>query len=295
MSIITEPGVYADISNADYHGPNLTPEVSLSSSSAGLITSRCPAYFYDRSWLNPFKTAPDRKRCFDLGTSAHLMMLEPEKFSAQVAVIDAADWRGKSAKEARDSSYDAGLTPILAHEFEMVQAMRSALFSNPIAAEMLTRGNPMIETTVVARDPKTGRWIRARPDAMATDFSWIVDYKTTVNGHPDEWPRKAIKYGYHRQAAWYIDVVEAATGVMPEKFFFLVQEKEPPYLCTAYQIDSLLIDLGREANRRAIDIFDECLKTGIWPGYVDGIAPFDAPEWMIANALTFGETDEEEK
>ena len=52
---------------------------------------------------------------------------------------------------------------------------------------------------------------------------------------------------------------------------FLVVEKSPPYATRCYALDNS--DIEREIPKvfKACKLWDECLKTDIWPGYGDDI------------------------
>src|SRR3972149_5802627 len=60
---------------------------------------------------------------FDLGRAAHAYLLEGE---SGFAIIEAADWRTKAAKEARDAARAAGKIPLLADRWGDVQGMALA-------------------------------------------------------------------------------------------------------------------------------------------------------------------------
>ena len=112
------------------------------------------------------------------------------------------------------------------------------------------------------RDSEFGVWCRTRPDYLPPHRRYLVDYKTSVSADPREFGRRMLDYGYHQQAAWYLDGVQAVTGDLPERFAFVVQEKTPPYLVSVCWVDADSIEIGRELNRFAIGIFAHCLRSG---------------------------------
>ena len=107
---IDRPGLYA-LSRETYHGSS-TIEPSLSSSGAVTLVQECPAVFWASSPLNP-DFVPEQKLEFDIGSAAHLIILEPAKWGSQVVEIDADNYKTKAAQEARDAGYAAGKTPLL--------------------------------------------------------------------------------------------------------------------------------------------------------------------------------------
>lgn len=256
---ITAPGIYTMPADAYHADPCAEP--SLSSSGARTLASGPPAlYWHERQ-------NPPVKRVFEIGTAGHLMVLEPEHFAARVAVIEADDYRTKAAKEARDEARAAGLTPLLSHEVEMVRAMRAALWTDPVARTAFIGG--AAEQALFWRDGEFGVWCRTRPDYLPPHRRYLVDYKTSVSADPRQFGKRMLDYGYHQQAAWYLDGVAAVTGERPERFAFVVQEKAPPYLCAVCWVDPEAIEIGRELNRYATGLFAWCLRRGEWPGYRD--------------------------
>nr|WP_232091705.1 PD-(D/E)XK nuclease-like domain-containing protein [Acetobacter aceti] len=117
--------------------------MSLSSTGARKLTTDCPAIFkYERD--NPTV----RKRCFDIGTAGHLMVLEPEKFDDQTVLVEgftkdgkpSAGYAATDAKEQRDAAYDAGKTPLLKPEIEMLQEMRASIWKDPVISKAFVGG-----------------------------------------------------------------------------------------------------------------------------------------------------------
>ncbi len=259
---VTAPGLYAGIPSEVYHGQAVADAPSISSSFARTLLNECPAYAWANSSLNP-DYAPEPKDHFDFGTAAHLVFLEPELVAEKVAVIDADSWRTKAAQEARDAARADGKLPMLRDQFQALDAMRTALHSNRIARQAFVGGHA--ELSAFAK--VGGVWTKARPDYLRADIGAMVDYKTSTTANPAEFARKAFSYGYHQQAAWYIDVIKAATGTTIRDFWFAVQDKNSPFLVSVSRFDDSAIQAGRVLNQRALDLFRRCVDTGEWPGY----------------------------
>jgi hypothetical protein len=283
---ITEPGIYTMRSEIYHADP--VPEMSLSSTGARTLAKGTPAaYWHDRH-------NPKHKRVFDIGTAGHLMVLEPHLFEQKVEIIRGVTAKGEpkedyttaDAKAKRDAAYAAGKTPLLPAEAEMVAEMRAVLLADPVAGAAFRGG--AAEQSMFWRDAEFGAWRRTRPDYLPPHRRYLVDYKTSVSADPREFGKRMLDYGYHQQAAWYLDGVHAVTGEMPERFAFVVQEKTPPYLVTVCWVDQEAIEIGRELNRFAVGIFAHCLRTGEWPGYRDapGAPPrgfsVTLPGWAVA-------------
>jgi hypothetical protein len=272
-TIIDAPGVY-DLPDDVYHADPV-PGGSLSSTGARkLLPPSCPALFrYEQDDRVP------RKRAFDVGHAAHKLVLGA---GPDIVAVDAPDWKTKAAREQRDAVYAAGAVPLLAAEYRQVQAMADALRRHPVAAALFdpTGGSP--EQSLFWVDDETGVWCRARLDwqPRARQGRMVVpDYKSATSADPEHIRRAVHTYGYHCQAAFYLDGVTALGLAEDPAFVFVVQQKTPPYLVTVVQLDPVAERIGRERNRQALDIFRNCQETGRWPGYSDDIELISLPAW----------------
>lgn len=260
---ITEPGVY-ELSNDEYHRDPV-PGGSLSSTGARrLVHPSCPARFkYERD--NP----PPPKENLELGSAAHTMVLGK---GDKIVIIDADDWRSKDARADRDDVRAEGKIPLLAHDYLVVMAMAAAIRAHPFAARMLNPESGTPERALFWQEG--GLWRRAMLDWLRTPSpnhrTIVTDYKTAVAADDESFSKAMHTYGYHQQAAWYLDGVKALGldgNGEPPAFLFIVQEKKAPYLVNVIQPDPTALAIGAHLNREAILTYKECTASGIWPGY----------------------------
>jgi hypothetical protein len=263
ITTATQPGIYAGISNADYHR-----DPALGSTSLKTLATKTPAHFkYD-------STHPKSSDAFTLGTAAHSLILEDD--ISQFVVVDAANWLTKDAKAAKAEALAAGRVPLLTKEFEQVQAMRDSVMAHPVARWQLT-GHKAEQSVFWEED---GLMLKCRPDAWQPGA--LIDLKTARDANPAEFGKIAHEYGYHQSAAHYIDGVKAATGEeLP--FHFVLVEKTEPYLVSVVELDIEAINIGRMLNERAKRIYRECAETNTWPGYVTADL-VSLPMWAIYKA-----------
>ena len=254
------PGIYDGVKNADYHR-----DPALGSTSLKTLATKTPAH-----WLYD-STHPKTSDAFNLGTAAHSLILEDD--TTQFEVVDAANWLTKDAKAAKAEALATGRVPLLAKEFEQVQAMHAAVMSHPEARAALT-GHKAEQSVFWEED---GLGLKCRPDAWQPGKLW--DLKTTVNADPNEFGKTAHNFGYHQSAAHYIDGVKVATGEeLP--FGFILVEKTRPHLVSVVELDWEAIDYGRALNDRAKRIYRECVESGNWPGYPTA-EPVSLPNFAI--------------
>ena len=271
---ITEPGVYQMTAEAYHADP--VPGGSLSSSGARKILDRSPAiYQYERD----HGQAP--KRVFDIGHAAHREVLGE---GADIREIKHSDYKTKAAQADRDTARYDGATPLLTKEYEQVKAMAAAIRQHPIAGPLFTPGEGIAEQALFWTDGPSGITRRAlfdwtkhrRPGSRLI----LTDYKTTTDASLTAIARTVASYGYHQQAAWYIDAAIAlGLGDEDTEMVFVFQEKTAPYLTTVIQLPRDDIRRGRQKNRTAIEQYAECTATGIWPGHHEGVAIVSLPPW----------------
>lgn len=263
---MTDFNLKAGISDAVYHADN----ASLSSTGARRIL-QCPARFkWERD--NP----PEPSKALDFGKLAHTIVLGE---GGAITVVDADNWMTKAAKEARDAARTEGALPVLRAEYDAALAMRDAVMAHPVARDIFAEGQA--ELSGWWRDEPTDILLRFRPDWMTATTSGrvlCVDYKTTVSADPDDFASSVAKFGYHCQSAWYLAGL-AANGIDDAAFLFVAQDKQPPYPVSVIELHADAVLLGARLNRKAIDLFAECIATDTWPAYGSGISVVDLPKW----------------
>lgn len=268
MTTITEPGLY-DLPAAEYHGDPV-PGGSLSQSRAKVLLKEAgPARF------KYLETAPEHKPEFDLGTTAHALVLG--KGEERLVLIDAPNYKSPKTQEKRDAAYAAGLTPVLPWQLRQAEDMAAKIASHTQAMEILAG-----RSEVAMFAPVDGLWLRGQMDKYAAG-SHIGDYKTTSDGS-SRFERAAFNLGYHIQAAWYRELVRILTGeTLP--FRIVAQESKAPYLVSVWEFPDSYLDMGREAADEAISIYRRCVEANDWPGYPDEIQLLTPPAWAYDDEI----------
>lgn len=270
-------GVHHDVPDDRYHAD---PRLS-SSEARNLLPPSCPAKY---RWTKDHGQAP--RRTFDIGHAAHQMVLGA---GPGLEVVDADNWRTKAAQQQAAEARAAGLVPLLAHEHAQVTAMAAALRAHPIAGNYLRPGAGAAEVTLAWDCPATGVPCRARLDLLpppaAAGRLVIPDYKTCAEASPQALSRAVASYGYHVQAAWYLDGCRAlGLGDDSAAFVFIAQEKTPPYLVSIFQPDAIAMRVGAEQALQARHVWSWCTGQGRWPSYSDEVLQLALPRWAEIEA-----------
>lgn len=261
---VTADGVYEMPAEAYHADPVL--EGSLSSSGARrLLPPSCPAKF--QWWReNDEPSTRDQER----GSAAHRVLLG---VGPDVIAVDAADWRTKAAREAAAAAREQGLVPVLAAEYDRTLAMVEALREHPTAGALFAPDTGVPEAVLVWTDQETGVRRRAMLDWFPNAVGGRIllpDYKTTTEADRDAVERTVARWRYHMQLTWYRDGLLALGLAESVACFDVFQEREAPYLVHVAELDERAIAIGAYENSRALAIYAECERTGIWPGFGSG-------------------------
>lgn len=289
------PGAYAGMPEYLYHR-----HPALSSTGAKKLTApSTPAHY--RSWRD---TEQEPRRDFEIGRAAHTVVLGT---GAPLHVVEAATWQTKAAKEERQLARDLNRIPVLAAEYEEIQAMADAIRSHPVASVLFARqryeggqllpatGTP--EVSLFWHDPLSGIDKRCRLDWLPSAVSesgalYVPDYKTCNSASDDAISRALRDYGYHQQAEWNTEGIHACGlnvvdgGVLaPVVFLFVFQEKTAPYLINVKAIEDKTFEIASRKNFEAAQVFRRCMELGEWPGYPFGIGRAQLPYWDLRREL----------
>lgn len=265
-------GVIPDMSNADYHAALGVNNSAISS------MNKSPAHCYG------LHIAPDRPRrestpAMRAGTLAHCAILEPDAMPGRYAVKPSGvDLRTTAGKEW--AACHAGLTVITEDQMDTAKAQRAAVLAVPELASLLQLG--AAERSAFWRDSSTGLICKCRPDwvhPLPDGRVILLDVKTTADASPDAFSRTVWTYGYHRQAAWYSQGWAAATGVEVAGFVFAVVCGEYPAIAAAYALDDESLAQGTEEANELLALYADCLHSGAWPGYGEGVQLISLPAW----------------
>lgn len=220
-----------------------------------------------------------------MGRAIHMAVLQPEEFCRHYAVIpEGIDRRTKAGKEEWTAFVEAHLKDperemLTAEENREVLAIANAVREQH--RELLD--GCQTEVPLFWDDPRTGIRCKCRIDAMKEEENRfvLIDLKTTADASTRAFTRGAITYGYHVQAAHYIDGVKANWLNHGKEivWYFLAVEKKEPYATNLIAADESLIDEGRFRLIGLMDRLDVCLKSGEWPGYGESVMML--PAWAV--------------
>lgn len=257
-----EHGYYPAMPEADYRALDAVCQTDLKE------FAKCPERY---RWL--MNNKPDQTPAMLIGAATHAYILQPEVWPDSYAVVPEIDRRTKQGKEdwAAFERLADGKQVIKKSDYESCKAMRQSCLAHREAAGLLGVGRK--EVSMVWGYYELALKGRIDIDCGQT----VVDLKTTEDASPVGFARSIAKFGYHIQAAFYIDGLMAVHKQPTPSFKFIAVEKNPPHLVAVYELSERAIQQGRAEYMAALESYRQCVKTGVWPGYDGG--EIDLPYW----------------
>jgi hypothetical protein len=215
------------------------------------------------------------------GTATHICVLEPERMNRAIRVIPQSVLASNGARSTNAykewAAEHDGYVLMKRAEFDALRRVVDAVWANDCARGLLEMPGPT-EQTIKWLDPETSLPGKSRRDKVLSEV--IVDLKTCPDSSSGAFARKCAELGYHRQAAFYVDGDEAATGEK-KAFVFIAVSKEPPHDVAVYELDEADVDLGRQQNRASLAELAECYASDDWanPGESQ-ITTIQLPKWV---------------
>lgn len=291
MTAPTIPNRLENLPIANYASDLIgAPAPTLNSSLANRILERSEFHAWWRHpSMNPdYRTEPP-SNIMNIGSAAHVLLLEPERID-DIVPIPYEDWRSAASRELRDDALLVGKIPLLQHDADRAVTMaRQADYALRMSPDLDGLGETFSEVTywwretrVTAAGHDVDAYLRCRPDMVSADGTIIVSYKTTgMIAHPDAYMRTLLNAGHDLQAAFEISGVEAVERVRVANYLWLVQETEEPYACSLIGMSPQLRHYGLSRLDQAVIRWGEAMASDRWPGYPNRICYPEMPAWLM--------------
>jgi len=283
--LVTKPGIYPDVDFNEYLA-DVCPDASLNASIAKVLIEQSPRHaWHAHPRLNTrWEQREDKK--FDVANVAHTLLLgRGKKFVA--APFDA--WTTKASKSFRETAQLAGQIAVLDKHLDLARAMVSAAVAQLTeqgCPEAFGRINGKAEVMVVGQQETI--WLRCLIDWISNDLLHVYDYKTTKgSASPAAIEYKMVEDGWDIQAAMQEKVLDVAdpVGAGHRHWRFVLQEAYEPFALTVAELPETVMDMGRRKLGTAIDKWSQCIKSGKWPSYSEGVVrplypTFKEQQWV---------------
>ena len=166
-------------------------------------------------------------------------------------------------------------------EYARLLGVVEAISRDAAARKYMQRGAES-EVSFVWEDQSTGVLCKGRADCLDIGRGLCVDLKKHDSGR--DFSNAIYRYGYHIQAAWYLDGLAALTGRDKWEYCIIAHTSEPPYICQAAPLDAAAVQVGRREYRTLLKQIQESESSGIWPGPV-GPDCWKLPEWVPSASI----------
>lgn len=290
---IDQPGFREDVAESVYHS-DPCPVPSLSSSCAKTLVARSPMHAYaehPRLGGKPFAATDE----MDFGSLAHKLLLGK---GAEIALCPEETWRGKTAAAFWDASQAAGKIPVLQKTLDRANTMTDSVRTQ---LEAIGLGH-VFDLDTDAKSELAGfwkegeSWCRLLLDRAIFDASrlrcQVFDLKTmSQSSHPRACAARIASMGYDIQRAHYLRGIEAIRPDLAGRidWTFIFVETSAPFAVTPVEMSGEWARIGEAKWQRALELWQRCNETGVWPGYVTDTTRLEAPAWALMDEYEAGE------
>ena len=249
---------------------------------------RRPALYYKKYVA---KTLPQAEEsgAFRLGSAVHCAVLEEKEFASRYVLKPDCDRRTKEGKIqfAEFAAQHAGKTLLDADEMAQVVAMREAVAAHPIASQLLNDGLP--EMTWRKEQPNALGALQCRTDwfsscgcELSDGKPYALDIKTVESLDSDafrNFERAAFSYGYHRQAGFYLPLINEIFKWSVSQMYYVAVEKVEPFGVAVYKLSDDAIARGQDENIADLVRLRRSLETNVWPNIEPTVHELKLPAW----------------
>lgn len=225
----------------------------------------------NQSALKPLKVSPqharyradtpmDQTAAMALGTLFERMVACPGDLRAEVKL----DGRTKEGKAQAEAAAASGLLIVAPDAWAKAEAMRDAVWRSADAAALLSGADYCVPMHWTHDGQERKGLLDARKVAGGKHL--VIDLKTTsATMTPDELARQVETYGYHLQAAWYLQGYREVYDVDAE-FWFVFVESAAPHAVVCVQLDDDWLAAGAAEMEALAAVWRDCEEAGVWPG-----------------------------
>jgi len=258
--------------NEQYHAD---PAISASHLKAVL---QSPHHYWSR-YVNPQRPVVEPTAAMRLGSLVHCAVLEPDELLQRYGVCGPRNT--KAGKEQSERMATDGIEAVTSSDMALALSMAAVVREHPYAAALLADGKA--EQSFWWDDKATGQRCKCRTDWY--QGTTLVDLKTCQDASPAAFARACATFGYHMQAAHYLN------GTFADRFIFIAVEKTYPYAVGVYELDAEAMAFGHEQCRIGLQTISDCRAINEWPGYTTTCDTIAMPKWALNATPTMTSDD----
>jgi exodeoxyribonuclease VIII len=255
-----------DLVASEYH------KIEALSASGAKTLLRSPAHY-----IAAKETFKEPTPAMRLGTAVHTMILEPEKFEAEIAVMPKFDKRTTIGKQAalefEDENKDKCVIDYYQHERakQIAEAVRDHEF---FKAEV---HGGKAEATLLWE--AYGVQCKARLDYLKDQT--IFDVKTCQDASPEGFSRQIASFKYHMQAAHYTRGFKRVHDARLDRFVFIAVESEYPHMVGIYVLNRDALWVGDKQMEQAAKAYRHVIDGNAERTYTKRVCEIGLPGWAM--------------
>jgi hypothetical protein len=210
-----------------------------------------------------------------IGTAFHMACLQGRLFAERYYKAPESPRNTKEGKEEHRAAQEAnpGKEPIKAPDYEMIQRMADALFTNRHAREIL-ESVTAVEETLLWTCEETGALCKALVDASCGPIA--ADLKSCLSAKPGRFGKDLYEMGYDISAGHYTD---SPFGF--EEYVYIAVEKQYPHIVTVHRLPTRIYPALHEEVRGLRARWLSCKNSGEYRGYPEVIYEAEPPAWRL--------------
>ncbi len=269
------------------HEPNEVYHANPAISHSKLETFRRRAALYYKKYVTREILPEPAGTAFRFGSASHTMVLEPATWADRYAIKpDGIDRRTKDGKAAY-AEFEAtaqGKTIIDQEEAASVTELTQAVRNHPLASQLLAQGEPELVWRANGKLPLQCRtdWFNPAGCELSEGRPYVVDLKTVESlddGAFGNFERAVFRYGYHRQAGFYLPLITEIYGKPVYDFFFIAAEKCEPYGVAVYRLTDDAVSCGQDETVSDLGALYACIQSNTWPNIEPTLHHLGLPKW----------------
>ena len=253
---------------------------------------RRPALFF-KKYITKSLPPVEPSSAFRIGSAAHTAILEPDQYHLRYAIkpdgIDRRTKEGKVAFAAFETE-NVGKILIAGDEHEQVLQMQESFYAHKLAEQLLIEGTAEVTWRTQGSMPLQCRtdWFNPNGCELSGGRPYVADLKT-VESLDDEafsnFQKAVFRYGYHRQAGFYLPLITEITGAPVFDFFFIAVEKVEPFGVAVYRLSDDAVARGQDESIEDLRGIKACMDSSIWPNIEEKLHELGLPKWYSKNEL----------
>jgi len=229
---------------------------------------RSPAH-----WLHYILEPKKRTEAMLLGSIAHCLALEKDKFDSKYLLFNSKErpkpdmnFNGTENKEWKkgleETAKTSNLELVDKEIFDEAINMVEALYNDSEAVKFL----PGEKESKLEWEFLGFKFLGIRD---ITSYEYIVDLKFVQNADPRAFQNYLFREGVYRQGGMYLDgeMKGQFTGEPHKRMIFIAVENTAPYGVSVHELDFEVINAGVNEYRRLAEQLKTCIENDHFPSY----------------------------